>query len=213
MPASFATIGPTARNELDTRADTVCCGRNFRTLVLTGQTCEVKGFHDSLASINDVPVASNATAWTSEAGVTYILIFHESLTFGEDMDHSLINPNQIRSYGIPVWDNPFDHDKRMGIDAGDFHIPFASEGSTIFFDSHYPSDFELEHCPHIELTSDSEWDPHRIPMPGSTKSADVEEVKTQRFVQQVDHDRANATTEFGFDTNLISSSGAWVTAL
>ena len=193
VPASFATIGPSARNELDTRADTICCGKNFRTLVLTGQTCEVKGFHDSLASISDVPIASNATAWTSEAGETYILIFHESLTFGHEMDHSLINPNQVRSYGIPVWDNPYDPDKRMGIDAGDFHVPFLSEGSTIFFESHYPTDFELENCPHIELTSDREWDPHNVPMPGSNKSADVDEVKTQRFVQQVDNNRANAT--------------------
>ena len=51
----------------------------------------------------------------------------------------------------------------------------------------------FEYCPHIELTSDREWDPHNVPMPGSNKSADVDEVRTQRFVQQVDNNRANAT--------------------
>jgi hypothetical protein len=31
------------------------------------------------------------------------------------MDHSLINPNQIREYGIPVYDNPFSQ-SQFGID-------------------------------------------------------------------------------------------------
>lgn len=37
---------------------------------------------------------------------TFILVFHESLYYGERLDHSLINPNQLRAYGISFWDKP-----------------------------------------------------------------------------------------------------------
>ncbi|KAL7540871.1 hypothetical protein ACHAXR_010448 [Thalassiosira sp. AJA248-18] len=72
--------------------------------MLTGQTCEVKGFHNSFDAISNVPIATVATAWTNpQSGATYILIFNESLYFGEQMDHSLINPNQLRTCGLPVY--------------------------------------------------------------------------------------------------------------
>ena len=55
-PVSTNDIVTTARNELDTWADTIYYRNNFRTIVLTGQTCEVKGFHDSLEAIKNLPV-------------------------------------------------------------------------------------------------------------------------------------------------------------
>ena len=39
-------------------------------------------------------------------GNTYILLFHESLYYGSQMKHSLINPNQIRSNVLVFYDNP-----------------------------------------------------------------------------------------------------------
>jgi hypothetical protein len=56
----------------------------------------------------------------------------------------LINPNQIRITGIPVCDDPFDRYRSLGIDLGDFHIPFQTEGNTIYFDSRVPTTEELE---------------------------------------------------------------------
>ena len=83
------------RNELDTRADTICVGKNWRILSTTGQCCDVHGFHDKFDAIKDVPVARSATAYVDQQGDTYILIVNEALHFGPSMDHSLINPNQI----------------------------------------------------------------------------------------------------------------------
>ena len=55
---------------------------------------------------------------------------------------------------IAVSDNPYS-DVRMGIAPEKVEtIPFTLLVSTIFFNSHYPSDYELEHFPHIVLTSD-----------------------------------------------------------
>jgi hypothetical protein len=103
------TPGFEARNELDTRADTICAGANFLCVRPTGMMCSVKGFHQSFAPIHEIPVATVATAWDDpESGQTFILIIHQALYFRRQLDHSLINPNQIRVTGIPVCDDPFD---------------------------------------------------------------------------------------------------------
>ena len=102
--------------ELDTRADTICAGMNFCMLSTTGQTCDVKGFHDQFEAIKDVPIARVATAFKDSDGSTYILVINEALYFGQEMDHSLINPNQIRHFGIPVSDNAYNGTEDLGID-------------------------------------------------------------------------------------------------
>ncbi len=55
--------GLMAKCELDSRADTIVLGANFRFISDTGQVCSVSGFHDSFNSIDDVPVARAATKW------------------------------------------------------------------------------------------------------------------------------------------------------
>ena len=37
--------------------------------------------------------------------ITYILVLHESLWMGDTLDHTLVNPNQLRHYGNRVEDN------------------------------------------------------------------------------------------------------------
>src|SRR6056300_44752 len=102
-----------------------------------------------MEGILDVEVATCATAFTCpETGHNWILIVNEGLYFGASLDHSLINPNQIRIFGIPVWDNLFDPDKEMGIKTEEIFIPFQTNGATIFFESHVPTDQELKECPH-----------------------------------------------------------------
>ena len=162
------TPGTVARCELDTRADTICAGTNCRPITFTGQQCEVKGFSEDFEPITDVPVATVATAWCDgDGGPTYILIFNEALYFGDKLDHSLINPNQLRHYGIRVHDNPYETDptRQMGIELyDDILLPFHATGATIFFDTFYPSDRDMETCTHIVLSSDREWNPSDIKM-------------------------------------------------
>jgi hypothetical protein len=76
--------GYEARNELDTRADTICAGANFLCIRPTGMMCSVKGFHQSFEPIHEIPVATVATAWDDwESGQTFILIIHQALYFGK----------------------------------------------------------------------------------------------------------------------------------
>jgi hypothetical protein len=90
------------------------------------------------------------------------------------MDHSLINPNQIRANGIPVSDNPFDVDRPFGIDHEDLFVPFQAKGATVFFTTSVPSDDELDSCPMIVLTDgDVEWDPRGVDLCKRGPATDV----------------------------------------
>ena len=140
-----------AKCELDTRADTICAGINFRALAYTGQSCDVKGFHDSFDSLKNIPVAQVATAIQRD-GLTFILIINEALYFGSSMDHSLINPNQIWSYGIPVSDDPYDKTRDFGISHEDLYVLFDTIGSAVFFETFVPSYNDLNNSPHNILT-------------------------------------------------------------
>ena len=168
---STADFGKEARCELDTRADTCCAGMNCRPIYFTGQQCDVQGFHDDFTPVPNVPIATVATAWSDPfTGQGYILIIHEVLFFGNNMNHSLINPNQLRHFGVEVYDNPYETDptRTMGIKIPNSNeiLPFLSQGSTVFFTTRYPTDFEMESYPHIVVTSDQQWDPRTLIMPG-----------------------------------------------
>jgi hypothetical protein len=181
-------FGNEARCELDTRADTCCAGRNCRPIFFTGQQWDVQGFHDDFIPVQDVPIATVATAWSDPyTGQCYILIVHEALYFGNKMNHSLINPNQLRHFGVEVYDNPYEMDptKSMGIVLPDnnYKIPFLSQGSTVFFTSRYPTDDEMHTYPHVVVTCDQQWDPQKLVMPGGLD--ELGQTTTDRTIQQI----------------------------
>ena len=102
------------------------------------------------------------------------------LFFGNDLDHTLINPNQLRHNGFQVFDNPYDFEpsRQMGIVLNETdRVPFHSEGTTIYFYSRYPTDNDINTLPHVVLTSDIPWDPSGVAMTGGTT--------VDRFLQKV----------------------------
>ena len=153
--------------ELDSHADTVVLGRNCVILSYTGRECDVSPYTDVYDAIKGVPIVTGATAWTTQAtGETYILVFHEALWMGNTMDHSLLNPNQMRHYGIQVNDNPYgDVQMHLASEDGSVIIPLHSEGTTIYLQSRTPSEKELQTCVHVTLTSASPWDPREVCFP------------------------------------------------
>ena len=89
-------------------------GKNFRVLSVTNRIADVYGFNSNHGCQDSVPIVTAATAYDSPTtGETYILIFNEVLWYGNKLDHSLINPNQLRHFGVHYWDNPYDHGKRV----------------------------------------------------------------------------------------------------
>ena len=70
--------------------------------------CDVKVFQNLFEAITNVPVGRESISVVHIEWIVYITILNEALFFGKSMDHSLVNQNQTRSFGIPVSDNPFD---------------------------------------------------------------------------------------------------------
>jgi hypothetical protein len=202
--------GIEARCELDTRADTCCAGTNCRPIFFTGQQCEVQGFYDDFTPVPDVPIATVATTWSDPlTGKGYILIMHKVLYFGDNMDHSLINPNQLWHYGVVVHDNPYETDptRTMGIEIDDNDlIPFSLQGSTVFFNTRYPNDNELDTYPHVVITCDKPWDPHGLIMPGGMD--DTGHPKNDRMIQRVTSDASHGVNRHHhmYETDCVSMS-------
>ena len=91
--------------ELDSHADKIVAGKNCIVLSYTGKECSIFPYREGYKSTENVTIVNVATAWKSpENGEIFILIFHEALWMGYLMDDSLINPNQLRHYGINVQD-------------------------------------------------------------------------------------------------------------
>ena len=169
------TLPTDGRIELDSHADTVVLGSNAVVLHYTGNECEVSPYSDEYEAISNVPVARGANLWTDKNdNQGYILVFNEALWMGGTLPHSLINPNQLRAYGTLVQDNPFSRDP-LAIEPpnNDITIPLSTLGTIIYADTRAPTQEELATLPHVVLSADSPWDPHRIQFP----SRDMEAVK------------------------------------
>ena len=154
-----------ARCELDSHADTCALGRNFIPIHYTGRVCDVTPYNaDAYEPERDIPIISGATAWTcQESGQTYILVVNEGLWFGEKLQNTLLNPNQLRFAGVTVADNPFKASEPISIALHEeVFIPLLMSGTTIFMETTTPTQSELDNCPHVHLTCDAEWNPHTV---------------------------------------------------
>ena len=164
------STGPTphtiARTEMDSHADTCCLGPNFIPTHYTNYTCTVAGFTEELDALTDIPIVTGVTAYDDLLNnTTYLIFIHQALYFGTRIATSLINPQQCRSSGIIIQDNPFDRRESLYIldPVSQLSLPMNMNGSFVGLTTRVPSKFELQSCPHrIHLTSDSPWNPKQI---------------------------------------------------
>ena len=64
-------------------------------------------YSDKYKSIQHVPVVTRAIEWACQhSSETIILVFNEALCMEDKLDHTLVNPNQMRHHRIDVQDNP-----------------------------------------------------------------------------------------------------------
>lgn len=158
------TLMPINRCELDSHADTVVAGGNFKLIEDTGKKASVSGFTTQLSDVKSIPIGSCATLYTCPTtGAKYNLVCHQSLYFGEKLGAaSLLNPNQLRFNGVGVYDTPrqFDPKSTHSIEVEGISIPLDVEGVCSGFESTKPTDRDLEEYPHVDLTSGLEWEPN-----------------------------------------------------
>ena len=92
-----------------------------------------------------------------------------------EMDHSLINPNQMRHNGATVQDNPFSP-SHLFIETAeaDFVLTLEISGTNILANTRTPTDGELANCRHIVLNSAHPWNPHNVRFPQPVRSVEEE---------------------------------------
>ena len=167
MSVGYDDSPRTGTIELDSHADTFVGGSNCVMLpdTETGDKATVYSFSDESRPFREIPIGSLATAWVDpKTSETVILVFNEGLYFGDRLNHSLLCPNQLRAHGVEVKDAPkhLDNESSHAIysDQDDLTIPLRLRGVISLFDTHKPTDEELENCRHVHLTSDQPWDPY-----------------------------------------------------
>ena len=97
------------------------------------------------------------------------------------MDHTLVNPNQMRHFGIKVQDNPYnDTLLYLMMEDGDFVLPLAVQVTNIMVDTCTRTEEELQTCNQITLSLQHPWNPNRVifPQPSHTGQEEVEMLRT-----------------------------------
>ena len=133
------------RCELDTHADTFVAGRNCIVMNYTERVCDVMPYSDDYEARTDIPIVQAATGYTTSNGSRYILIFNEALWMPE-LHNSLMNPNQLRDFGIEVQDNPYSSEPmviRKDDNEEGFVACLRSQGTNIFIETWTPTDRDL----------------------------------------------------------------------
>jgi hypothetical protein len=106
----------------------------------------------------------------------YLLVGDQMLWFGSSLPNSLINPNQLRAYGLIINDDPFDNSRQFGIDEEHIFIPFDTTGTVVHFESRVPTEWEKTHLPVILLTGE-DWNPTEEVLQPSVMSKEEKEMR------------------------------------
>ena len=135
--------------ELDSHADTTCLGSTFVPKYFTGEECDVSPYLSEYKPMKGIRAASACTAYDNEdTGETIIIDVNQGLYFGDRMEESLVNPNQIRNYGLYLNDNSFEPGELLGINdyESDISIPFVVQNGTVSFKTITPTKRRLSNA-------------------------------------------------------------------
>jgi hypothetical protein len=154
----------------------------------TGKECDVLPYTEAYEAIKSVPIVEAATAYDhTDTGETTILSLNEAIWMGDQMEHTLINPNQLRAYGITVQDNPFDPAPIfISTEDNESTLPLNSKGTVLGVATITPADQELQTCPHVVLSSEHEWDPKNVWFPRAARTVEEEISRTVGAVMTQD---------------------------
>ena len=119
--------------DLDSHSDTIFCGSNCIVVHYMGKECDIAPYNDAYEAIKSVPVVQTATVYKNpETGDTTILILKKLIWMGATMYHTLLNPNQLRVYGITFQYNPFSEAPIfIATEDHEFMLPLSSKGGIL----------------------------------------------------------------------------------
>ena len=142
--------------ESDNHADTWCFGSNFFMDSFTGQTCNVSGYNKKVSN-TEVHIGTGFTIWTDlTSGKLHLLQVNQGLDMREILDHTLVYPNQCRSFGVSWCDDTWNENRPLEMQLKDpeLLVPFKMNESFAEFVTRTPNDDEIRDLfdDHIELT-------------------------------------------------------------
>jgi hypothetical protein len=150
--------------EIDNHADTICAGRNCRIEYYTPYECSVSPFLEEYQDQQNIRICTALTAATiPHTGETVILRLGQCLDFHDKMNKTLLNPNQLRAFGISVCDDPTDEYRPLGIQLDpNTHLPLYMNGSICGLMTWPPTNEELESCRIFDISDVDTWDPTNV---------------------------------------------------
>ena len=103
----------------------------------------------------NVTIVSSASTYTDRnTRIMFIILIKEALFYDKKLGHSLVNPNQLRSYGTLFLDKQFNSSRELCIITEDEDIiGLIANGTNIEFDSIAPTDHWLQLLHHVHLIS------------------------------------------------------------
>jgi hypothetical protein len=187
---SVSSVSAETTCELDLHADTSVAGSNSILLEEPTRTVDVFGFSPELPLIKKVPIATVGTAWVDpKSGQSYLLILNECLFICKTMNHSLLNPNQLRCNGVIVQDTPtmFDPTSTHSIydPTSGMRIPLDLTSVISYFPTNAPTLEEANLMKPIVLTSNANWTAVSAACPNQQRISKVEAAKPYRPTQHM----------------------------
>ena len=174
-------------------AHTCCLGKYYVILNHMSQTADVYVYDTSIKTLEGVPIVSGATVYDDLGNNTaYILVVNEDLYYDKKLDHSLMNPNQVRAYGINFWGNSFDQQRGLTIALNDEgKIPKQSMGTMILYNTQVPTEPEMRTCQYITMMSLQAWETIQVNL-----SETQREQKAELYFCQISQTTTKARYEY-----------------
>ena len=149
----------------DPHADTSCVNKHaYVESIIEGLTVDAIPFDARIGKLIDLPIVNAIFAVDNETTFETKLIRLNHSIYIQDMEHSLLYPNQTRAFGTIVDDVPphLDHTgySTFSISTEEHVFPLSSFGPTAYLHVRRPTDEELATMQPIDITDHSGWDPY-----------------------------------------------------
>ena len=162
--------------ELDSHPDTFFCSYNCIVMHFTGNEFDVAPYTGAYEAIKAVPIVQAATAYENpETGKTTILILDKAIWMGEIMDHTLVKPNQLRTYRMTIQDNHFS-EAPIFVPKRIMHSFFCCIPKGLYLESPQepPHKKEIQLCSHVTCSLVHKWDTQKVRFPKSSCTVEEE---------------------------------------
>ena len=153
---------------LDTWADSSVVGRHaYINSYVDGKSVTASGFASSLPSLNNIPIVNCTFAYDGEDGQVYLLEVNNALYLGNEMEHSLLCPNQCEDNDIRIDLRPSryypDSPTASTLASHDgIVLPIHHKGPLPYLSVRHPTSDELLSCRTIQLTATHDWNPYEL---------------------------------------------------